>query len=411
MEYFVPDGQDRGQIYVATGNDMIGLIYQGISAVMGMGELGEVAARPPEIRRFQDNGTPESWERVFDYRDVEQDPNFETIGFRFMKAYRAKSDGINYLYAATMGQDAKVWRTSRGDPGTWELAWASGSTGSVRWMEEHRGILYLAFANEVPQGEQIGKIWATDGDTFWPVMEDGFGDPLNVGVMCLVSFNGWLYAGTSNPDRGYEVWKLEGPQAGGPVRVVANGGPSAGNESAITPCVFGGRLYLGSQLNPMGNITRGLKGADIIRIDENDNWEVVVGPYSISGFKSGFNHWPNTYIWCMTIHDGWLYAATYDQVSAFFNMLENLDKVIAAFLPKPRSQAMREANIFEIIWFAGADLYKTQDGVIWYPVTLTGLGDVGNYGIRTMVSVGDTLYIGTTNPFDGLEIWRARSQP
>ena len=37
---------------------------------------------------------------------------------------------------------------------------------------------------------------------------------------------------------------------------------------------------------------------------------------------------------------------------------------------------------------------------------LDGLGDVGNYGFRTMESVGNDLYVGTTNPFDGLEIWR-----
>lgn len=65
------------------------------------------------------------------------------------------------------------------------------------------------------------------------------------------------------------------------------------------------------------------------------------------------------------------------------------------------------ANPIEFITGAGADLYKTQDGVNWYTVTLDGFGDVGNYGFRVMVSVGHGLYIGTGNPFDGLEIWRA----
>jgi hypothetical protein len=60
------------------------------------------------------------------------------------------------------------------------------------------------------------------------------------------------------------------------------------------------------------------------------------------------------------------------------------------------------------VYRAGSDLYKSPDGVRWYRVTLTGFGDVGNYGIRTMESVGDYLYVGTTNPFDGLEIWRGR---
>ncbi|UCC99700.1 MAG: hypothetical protein JSW66_07405 [Phycisphaerales bacterium] len=64
----------------------------------------------------------------------------------------------------------------------------------------------------------------------------------------------------------------------------------------------------------------------------------------------------------------------------------------------------------EWIWHAGSDLYKTFDGIHWYPVTLDGLGDVGKYGYLTMVSVTDELYIGTANPFDGLEIWRGTSR-
>ena len=105
----------------------------------------------------------------------------------------------------------------------------------------------------------------------------------------------------------------------------------------------------------------------------------------------------------MVVHEGWLYAATYDQVSPFFNVLENMDRVIKALT---RS---REANLIERWARAGSDLYKTQDGVTWYPVTLTGFGDVGNYGIRVMESVGEDLYVGTANPFDGLEVWRGRS--
>ena len=56
---------------------------------------------------------------------------------------------------------------------------------------------------------------------------------------------------------------------------------------------------------------------------------------------------------------------------------------------------------------AGFDLFKTQDGVTWLPVTIDGLGDAGNYGARTMQSVGDSLYLGTANPFEGLEVWCA----
>jgi hypothetical protein len=405
MEYFEPDGDAPAYVYVGTGNDMIGLIYQGISAVLGSAELGEVAARPPEVRRYRGDIAREEWETVLDYRDVEPDPDFETIGFRFLRQYRSPDDGVNRLYGATFGQAATLWRTATGDPGSWEVFWQTDEPGSIRYMEEHNGLLYLAFANEAPTGDdRVGKIFVTDGAEVSAVITDGFGDPDNVGVMFVASFNDWLYAGTKNEARGYEIWKLAGPDPdAAPSPVVTGGGPSAVNEAAITPCVFGDRLYIGSQLNPLANLTAGGKAADIIRISADDAWETVVGPDSISGFDSGFDHWPNTYIWSMTVHDGWLYAATYDQVSPFFNVLENMDRVIKAL-----SRA-RTANLIELVWRAGSDLYKTQDGVTWYPVTLDGFGDVGNYGLRTMESVGDELYVGTTNPFDGLEVWCGRS--
>jgi hypothetical protein len=333
------------------------------------------------------------------------------VGFRCLASYRAASDGSLYLYAGTMGMDATIWRTASGEAGTWEVAHSFGQPGSVRWMTEHNGILYLAWTNEIiPIGEQVGQIWATDGEDFWPVMEDGFGNPKNQGVMCLASCYGWLYAGTGNPDQGYEVWKLVGPEgeAGPVIRVVAHGGPSKRNESAHTSCVFQDKLYFGSASTPSSNVLKGFKAADIIRINEDDTWEVIVGPDSLSGYDSGFGHWPNAYIWWMAEHDGWFYASTYDQISGFFNTLENMDKFLAAVMEGLLGQK-REANIIEAVFNAGADLYKTQDGVNWFPVTVDGLGDVGNYGFRVMRSVGSEFYIGTTNPFDGLEVWRGNS--
>ena len=228
--------------------------------------------------------------------------------------------------------------------------------------------------------------------------------PDNLGVWCLASFNDWLYAGTKNPTTGYEVWKLAGPgEQAPPTLVVNHGGASPDNEAAGTPCVFGGRLYIGSQLNPFSSMVRG-KAADIIRINPDDTWQTVVGPDSISGYGSGFNHQANAYVWSMVVHDEWFYVATYDQISPLFNMLENLGRLV-----KMVGGQAREANVVERIGGAGSDLYKTRDGEAWYAVTLDGLGDVGNYGFRTMESVGDWLYIGTANPFDGLEVWRGRS--
>ncbi len=404
MEHFVPDGQDHGYVYVGTGNDMIGLVYQAIGGFVSTEETVEVTFRPPEIRRYREDVFPFAWERVFDYRNVTAEAELQTFGFRHMRAYRAQSDGINYLYAGTAGEVVEIWRTVTGEPNSWKLVWSTEAVSSVRSMAEHNGILYVALTDDFADDEQLGAIWATDGDGFWPVIEDGFGNPDNIGVACLASFGGYLVAGTMNVETGYEIWKLEGPDSnGGPIKIVDNGGPSPTNEIAGTMLAFQGKLYIGGMLNPVANITSGFRAADLIRVDENDNWETVVGPDSISGYGPGFDHWPNTYFWSMAIHENWFYCATYDQVSPFFNVLENLPEMVKVLWANAR-----RANIIERIGDAGADLYKTQDGITWYRVTIDGFGDVGNYGFRVMKSVGDSLYIGTANPFDGLEIWRGR---
>lgn len=426
MAYFQPDGSDEGHIYVGTGNDMLGLMFRGMAAMFGGGDLEDVAVFPPEIRRYRGDIFGVAWEKVFDYRNVETAPNFETIGFRYLTSYRAQSDNVNYLYAATFGEEATIWRTATGEAGSWEKAWSSGGIGSVRMMAEHNGVLYLALANDAPEGERIAKIWATDGADFWPVVEDGFGDENNFGMASVISYNNYLYAGTMNLVDGYQIWKLEGPDEGtAPQLIVGNGGPSPVNESAITPCIFQGKLYFGNMIYHMTSIMNGLKGSDIIRISQDDTWESVIGPDGIGGYGSGFNHWPNTYIWSMCVHGEWMYAGTYDQVTSLSAMLDAINGMVAGFMPFKSTHAddgalaaedtlmldaaAKAASPTEVLFHGGADMYKTQDGVTWHPVTLDGLGDVGNYGFRTMVSADGRFYVGTANPYDGLEIWCGRS--
>jgi len=417
MDYFLPDGAQDGHLYVGTGNNLGGLLAYGVMAVVNGEDPREGAPiRPPEIRRYRPGLGPMEWERVLDYRDIESDPNWRTIGFRYMTTYRAKNDGVNYLYAASMGAVPALWRSASGNPGDWELV-LEFDTGSIRWMEEHQGLLYLSLATDIPGTDlvRIGRIWATDGDTVWPVIEDGFGNPDNIEVECLTSYNGWLYAGTLNQSTGYEVWKLAGPNGDEPpVQIVANGGPDPRNDIAGTPKIFKGKLYIGSLIFQGGfnvETLNGFKGCDIIRIDENDHWETVVGKNSISGYDSGFNHFTNAYLWWMEEHDGWLYASTYDQAAMLQPLVEYLPELIPALINGELGDllddsAFEKRSLLEWLFNSGCDLYKSEDGIHWGEVFQNGLGNPNNYGIRTMKSIGSYLYLGTANNNEGLEIWR-----
>jgi len=54
----------------------------------------------------------------------------------------------------------------------------------------------------------------------------------------------------------------------------------------------------------------------------------------------------------------------------------------------------------------GFDLFVSDDGVTWRPVTVTGFGDKNNYGGRVLLSTPHGLFVSTANPFEGFQIWR-----
>jgi hypothetical protein len=344
---------------------------------------------------------------VLDYRDLEDGPQYSSFGFRTLRSFRSPVDGVNRLYAGTFGNVASLWCSDTGAPGTWELVWQTDEPGSIRDLAVHDGRLYLSFASEIPStAPRAAKLYAYDGQDVSAVITNGFGNGDNLDFQSLISFNGWLYVGTKNEASGFEIWKLAGPEgASEPVQVVDNGGPSRWNEAAITPCIFNGHLYYGALLNGVTGMVSGGKAADIIRIYPDDTWETVVGPGAVGGVPSGFNHPPNVYIWAMAVHDGWLYASTYDDTGAVFRGLEDIERAFKVIF------RLRQSNPIEQAMRAGGDLYKTQDGVTWYPITLDGFGNVGNYGFRTMQSDGVHLYVGSANPFEGLEVWRGSADP
>jgi len=409
MLHFVPDGQEEGFVYVATGNG-INEIIAGTLGLLGE-ETGE---RPPEIRRYRPDLGPRTWERVFDYRDFESGPDFSATGFRHMAKYRGQSDGVNRLYASTFGAEPTVWRTATGEPGSWEKFWTvTGDRGSIRWMTEHNGLLYLAIANDITAAGTAltspGQILATDGDTVWPVMEDGFGKPDNGAIMSMISHNGWLWAGTGNMETGFEIWKLEGPGGQGPVQVVADGATDRWNQAATTPFVYQGKLYWGSMIF----LGLYLKGCVLLQINEDDTWNTIVGPKGLSGYGPGFNNVNNAYLWCLQEYDGWLYAGTADFTSVQQAVVDNWGNLIAFAIgrlgkttaPGP-TETKRAPGVVGVVTQGGGDLWKSQDGVHWTPVFTNGLGDTYNWGVRTMQPVNGELYLGLANPWDGFEIWR-----
>ncbi|NUM53671.1 MAG: hypothetical protein HUU46_08510 [Candidatus Hydrogenedentes bacterium] len=429
LQYFQPDGSDTGHIYCSTGNGIDDqVLYQ-----IGQLRLPIPPLRPGEVRRYRPDIGDRAWESSLDIRDFEKGPAFETTGFRSLKVY--KPDGMpTYLYAGSLSADTALWRSATGEPGDWEKVWSYGDRGSIRAVAVHNGLLYFAVlpGGEIGNGAP-GQVWAHDGVDTWPIVEDGFGDPTNGGVWTMAPFNGYLYVSLANIVKGFEVWKMEGKgdKAGPPVRVLNHGGSWRGNYAAATTCVFQDHIYFGTQI--LGGVnTSGegpvLRGCDLVRLDKDDNMEIVIGPDSISGIPSGFGKPQNAYVWSMGVYKNQLYVGTWDQTSIiqyavdeFPQSIEQLlaflstDFGIPGFDGQKRAIGnfaagvtgpKREPTYLSEQLDMGGDVYRTRDGVAWDAVFTDGLGNPYNYGARIMLAHDGNFYIGMANLYEGLEIWK-----
>ena len=233
------------------------------------------------------------------------------------------------------------------------------------------------------------------------ISEPGFDDPANASIYELAAFNGYLYAGTFNPYTGFQIWKMRaGCQPYSWQRVIVNGAfRGNANEAAVSMCVFGDALYIGTGIQGLGydrTYDAGPAAAELIRINADDSWDLIVGEerrtiagvkVPLSGLGPGFDHVYNSVIWRMVEHDGWLYAGTHDWCS----LLRNFTLASRT----GRAQRWRSALHYLIDEEGGFDLWRSPDGIEWEVVTRVGFGNPANYGLRTLVSTPQGLFIGT----------------
>jgi hypothetical protein len=58
----------------------------------------------------------------------------------------------------------------------------------------------------------------------------------------------------------------------------------------------------------------------------------------------------------------------------------------------------------------GADLWSSCDGIHFSAIDINGFEDEFNYGFRSLAVTPYGLFVGTTNPYYGLEIWQGIPQ-
>jgi hypothetical protein len=205
----------------------------------------------------------------------------------------------------------------------------------------------------------------------------------------------------------------------------------------------------------------------IFRFDADDNWELVVGDINgalvptdkegnqllrIGNQRAGFSAWNdrfsnwsfNQYVWWMTQYEGRIYASTWDLgvfkgniptavIMTLLNaIVENSNGVLSSLMEdglESFSAAMIPRFILGIpraiwsmlrtipMWISismfneetnpdGFDLFVSEDGVNFEPVTVNGFGNGENYGARVLLPTQYGLFACTANPFGGAQVWR-----
>lgn len=357
-----------------------------------------------EIWRINKGNLAAGWERVFKAPDG-------VTGLRYMISYTDPS-GVTALYVGSYStpepQRVRVYRSIDGL--NWiETSDANLQGGSTRSMTIHiNGKLYMSTVDELSLSQEsyiyeyIPPAASTPQGSWKRVTVSpstpGFDASKNPRgqITRIQSFNGHLYAGGANQG-GFELWRTEGtdPIVNNWKLVIDKGAGDALNTIPLTIGVFKEYLYVGA--NPFPFVQQ-FKAFDLIRIDKNDKWELVMGGQPvqptnpttgtrgepISGLSSGAGNPFNIYCWQLTEYEGELYLGTCDYYIAIQQIITTLPQNI----------------------FSGFDLMKSPDGIEWLLITANGLENPHNYGARLLFdSTNGHLYLGTANPFQGCEVW------
>jgi hypothetical protein len=266
---------------------------------------------------------------------------------------------------------------------------------SFRSPVSYNGKLFVLCGPIFGQGTLIASADPAKGDDAWFLAA-----PAHLVFYEMAEFNGWLYLGTFSPEFGYAIMKTRA-QGTPPYRlttVVPRGAYLAyrPSRSVVSMHVYQGRLWVGTATM-----------TEVIRINPDDTWDLVVGPprlvprrrggsewkYPTSNLDAGWGHTLNDHAWQMDAPYGELYIGTYNASIGSKN-----DPVNGPLL----------------LHNMGAHLYRTKNG--WYhsAVTTNGFanpddpyGGRFDYGIRTMALTPHGAFFGTTNDFYGLAIFRA----
>lgn len=365
------------------------------------------------------------WDRIYISPMVAGSGGFDVpwcVGFRTITVFQGPGDSAPAIYMPTTATSYHpiIFMMRSFDGETFETVSEPGlgiqpPTRALRGLVAFKGRLFTSpTASQQRFSYNYAPIMsilvtADPCSSQWQqACEPFFGNPNNLSVFDMAAFDGHLYAGTTNIQEGYELWKTDA-EGSPPYRwkKVLGFGAYRGklSQGAVSLCAFGEHLYVGSAIQYGGYDVEnnvGPAAPELIRVHRDDSWDLIAGDprltpdglkVPMSGLGPGFGDPYTGYFWSMCTHDGWLYVGNLRWITqAKFSQREKWPDWVERMLDEEGLEKLLRK-------FGGFGLWRSRDGCRWLPVTLNGFDNYYNYGIRNMVSTPHGIFVGAANPY------------
>lgn len=426
FEDYIYVGTGRNIIYTALKKDIkdISLPLDYTPSIIDMGA---------EIWRYKKDGYL-PWQKVYKSPNNTNKNTADIIGISSIVKFNS-FDLKTSLYAAAYSiSGVKILKSTNG------VDWFDIPSKLTNCTSSGNMIVYKnkLYISVIVEGEDLPSLLYSSEDPEiygWTLetpdsSEDGKNP--NGTIYSMTSFNNHLYIGTSGKD-GFMLWRTNEdlPKVNDWKLVIDKGAGDAANSTAISLVEFKEHLYVGTAYITTDFIDNIIpKGAEIIRLDKKDNWNIIVGgpvleetqPETgtrntpLSKLNNGFFNPYNLYMWQMKVYNNKLFVGTYDSSSNVEPIYELLIK------NKEYLSTLLGTDILEILILfvrlqitvlstlkdqLGFDFYVSKNGTNYDLIDSNGFNHSKNYGIcNIFISDDNHMYIGTANPFSGCSVYK-----
>lgn len=318
-------------------------------------------------------------------------------GFRSMIVFQGKSDAAPCLYTTTMSRwGGRLLRSEDGEAFSQvgDAGLGDDEILSFRGLTEFDGKLFAAQVGHITDDAmdrnlaKSATVHVSDDPAsgkWQPACLPGFGDADNRVVFSLATAHGYLYAGTGNPERGFQLWRTKAKgKAPFKWEMVLEDGANRYNTNyaAATMVAFNGDLYVGTGITGYGydkEFDIGPSAAELVRVHEDGSWDLIFGEprFSPQGLKvpfaaagPGMDNIYNSVVWAMNVHDGVLYLGMHNW--------------------EPH-QHIQDGNFGYS--HAGSPLFASKNGDDWEFVMDVGGRD--HFGVRSLCSTPAGQFVGS----------------